>query len=109
MMEDINGIVFCLFIFILLFIIGMYLRTGRGAMLLNFYNIMSKERKANYNEKALCHFFGNIILLIDCILIFAMIAGIFEVTSIILALFLVIAVISIVSTIYAYTNERFRK
>ncbi len=109
MKDDINGLIFCGFIFLLLLVISMVLRSGRGAWLINMYTFMSAKNKAKYNEKALCMLFGNLLLIIDFILLLAIIAGIFEITWLIITLCLVIVVISIIATIYAYTNVRFRK
>lgn len=109
MKGDIEGLVFCGFIVILLFIISMILRSGQGAFLINGYNIMPKEKKDLYNEKALCRLFSNLLLMADVILLFIIIAGINEITWLIILLTAILIITAISMTIYAFTNVKFRK
>ncbi len=109
MKDDINGLIVCGIIFFVLLGISMLLRSGRGAILLNGYNIMSREKKARYKEQALCRYFGNVLLFADLYLILVLVAGIFEVTWLIILLTVILIVICIGTTINAYTNPQFRK
>jgi hypothetical protein len=108
MNYDITGLMLSGFIVILLFILSMVLRSGHGAFLINFYNIMSKERKAKYNEKGLCRIFGNLLLFADFIIVMEVIAALFNITWLIIFLTVILIIVAIGITIYAFTNERFR-
>ena len=47
---------------LLLVVMGVFMLFGRGAFLIAGYNTMSKEKKARYDEVALCKFMGKIII-----------------------------------------------
>jgi hypothetical protein len=108
MLNDINGLLFCGFIIILLMIFSMILRSGRGAFLISIYNLMSPEKKALYNEKALCIVFGNLLLAADFIVLIAVIAGMLEITWLIIISTMLLITIGIGTTIYAFTSEKYR-
>jgi hypothetical protein len=42
----------------LFIILGVVFSLGKGAFLISGYNMLSKEEKAKYDEKALCKFIG---------------------------------------------------
>lgn len=48
---------------LLLLPIALILRSGRGAFLIAGYNTSPKEKREQYDEKALCRFVGNLLLL----------------------------------------------
>jgi hypothetical protein len=109
MKNDITGLIICGFIFLLLLTISMTLRSGRGAFLISGYNMLSKEEKEKYNEKALCRYIGNMLLLIDVLLVPAVFAGLYDITWISLVIFTMIVVISVGGIIYVNTNSKFKK
>lgn len=109
MKEDITGLIMCGFIFLLMLSISLILRSGRGAFLISGYNLLPKEEKAKYNTKALCRFVGNLLLVVDILLIPAVIGGIYEITWIIVTVLLAIAVITIGGIIYVNTSNKFKR
>jgi len=109
MKDDITGLIICGFIFLLLLTLSMVLRSGRGSFLISGYNMLSKEEKAKYNEKALCHYIGNMLLIIDVLLVPAVIAGLYDITWISLVVFTMIIVITVGGIIYVNTNSKFKK
>ena len=109
MNDDIAGLLISGFIFLLLLTLALILRSGRGSFLISGYNMLSKEEKVKYDTKALCRFVGNLLLVIDFLLILAIFAGIYEITWLALVLTTVIFVFTIGCLIYANTNNRFKK
>ncbi len=107
-MEDISGIVVCSFVLLLLIGIGSFLRSGRGAFLISGYNMLSKEKKARYNEKALCRFTGNLLFLVAFYLIFAVIGGIYNIVWLVKLILTLIILTVIAGIIYVNTNESFK-
>ena len=62
-------IVVSVIVFIPLLAISILLLIGKGSFFIAGYNTMSKEKKAQYNEVALCKFIGLMLLIINvCIL-----------------------------------------
>lgn len=108
MKDDFTGLFVCGFIILLILGLGILLRSGRGAFLISGYNILPKEKKALFNEKALCRLYGNTLLIADFILVFVVIAGIFEATALIIFLCIIIFAISLGTVIYAFTSSKFR-
>jgi hypothetical protein len=49
---------------IIFFIISIYIFSGKGAWLIAGYNTMSKEEKAQFDEKKLCHSAGTFLLFV---------------------------------------------
>ena len=63
----ITGSICVIFLFL-----GLYLLSGRGGFLIAGYNTMSKAKKEQYDDKALCRFVGWLLIaMIPCILITA--------------------------------------
>ena len=90
-----------------LIIISIILLTGRGSFLLAGYNTMSKEKKAQYDTKALCKFMGKIFLPIG---ILAPFAGIERIASWFIWVWIAVMVVLLIFTlIYANTGNRFKK
>lgn len=109
MKDDIYGLVLCGIVFVVFIGLSAYMKAGRGAFLINLYVFMPPEKKALYDEKALCRFNGNLLLLADLFLIFMVVAGIFEITWLLILLFVVLIVISIAATVYSFTDPKFKK
>ncbi len=107
-MEDVSGIVVCCFVLLLLISLGFVLRSGRGAFLISGYNMLSKEKKARYNEKELCRFTGNLLFVIAFLLIFAIIGGIFEIIWLVKLILALLILTALVAIIYVNTDSRFR-
>lgn len=109
MKDDVFGIIISAIIMILLFCIGLVLLSGRGSFLISGYNILPKSEKEKYDTKALCRFTGSLLLVIDCFLPIAIIAGIYEITWLIKLIVFLIISIALGCIIYASTNNRFKK
>ncbi len=107
-MEDISGIIVCVFVLILLISLGFVLRSGKGAFLISGYNMLSKEKKARYNEKELCRFTGNLLFLVAFLLIFAIVGGIYEIVWLVKLILVLIILTVIAGIIYVNTDSRFR-
>lgn len=107
-MEDLNGIIICGSVLLLLVFLGFVLRSGRGAFLISGYNLMSKEKKARYNEKALCRFTGNLLFIVAFLLIFAVIGGIYNIIWLIKLILTLLILLIVVSSIYVTYSPRFR-
>jgi hypothetical protein len=87
--------------------VSLILLTGRGSFLLAGYNTMPKEKKAQYDAKALCKFVGKILLPIGVLTPFV---GIDSVTSWLVWVWIaIISVLLIFAVVYANTGNRFRK
>lgn len=108
MKNDLNGLIFCGFILILLICLGLMLRSGHGAFLISWYNIMPKRKKEQYNEKLICRSFGNLLLAAALYLLIVIIAGILEATWLIILLTTCFLILCIGITIYIFTSEKFR-
>ncbi|MDF2907288.1 MAG: hypothetical protein K0R34_2609 [Herbinix sp.] len=108
MKEDLTGIVVSGFIVLLIIGIGLILRSGRGAFLISGYNMLSREQRAKYDEKALCRFVGNMLFIIIFFLVFAVIGGIYDLTWLIALSTTAIFGFTIGCLIYANTNNRFK-
>jgi hypothetical protein len=109
MKEDVVGLVISGFIFLLLLAISLILRSGRGSFLISGYNMLSKEEQAKYNTKALCRFVGNLLLVIDFLLVIATYAGFNEINWLIFVVTAFIFIFTIGCLIYANTKNRFKK
>lgn len=109
MNTDINGLIFCGFIFLILLILGFVLRSGHGAFLIGGYNILPKASKELFNEKALCRFFGNLVLLSDIIILLTIFAFVRGIIWLAITLVFVLITLSFIAIIYAFTGDRFKK
>jgi hypothetical protein len=109
MNDDMIGLILSGAIVILLFVLSMVLRSGNGAALINIYSIMPEKKKALYDEKALCRFSGNLLLLADILLIPGIIAGVCNIAWLAITICLAMIIILIIAAIYSFTNDRFRK
>jgi NADH:ubiquinone oxidoreductase subunit 5 (subunit L)/multisubunit Na+/H+ antiporter MnhA subunit len=92
---------------VLVTILSIYLLTGRGSFLIAGFNTMSKEKRAKYNEKALCKFIGGIALPTGLLMPFFLIESIIDWYAwVYCGIVLVLCVFAI---IYANTGNRFKK
>lgn len=107
-MQDITGIIICGFVLILLLILGLVLRSGKGAFLISGYNMLSEEKKARYNEKELCRFVGNLLFVVAFLLIFAIGGGIYEIYWLVKLIVVLILLTALAGIIYVNTDSRFK-
>lgn len=61
---------------LILAILGAVLFSGRGAFLIAGYNTMSKEERAQFDEKKLCRAVGMFLFVLDALLGFVLWSGI---------------------------------
>lgn len=108
MVPQLAALLICGSVFLLLLVLSILLISGRGAFLISGYNMLPKAEKEKYNEKALCRFAGRLLLVIDFLLVFTIIAGIYEINWLTISLIALIIIYTLGSIIYANTNNRFK-
>ena len=95
------------FVIVPIFISAIFLLNGKGAFMIAGYNTMSADKKAQYDEKALCRFIGWLLIVVSfCMILFT--AGMcLELVWVTYcgAIFILFVVIS--GLIYANTGGRF--
>ena len=94
---------------LLLAILGLVIRSGKGAFLIAGYNTASKEEKERTDEKKLCKAVGNLLLsLAACWIVptVGIATGKMLIFWIGFALFIVVCITGVV---YMNTGDRFRK
>ncbi|MBH1941436.1 DUF3784 domain-containing protein [Mobilitalea sibirica] len=106
---DLEGLVFCGAILIIMLLLGAYLKTGQGANLISLYLILPKSKKDEYDAAKLSQFYGSLLFQVIFFVVLAIIAGVFDITWLVILMTLIIVILTIGSTIYAFTNPRFRK
>jgi hypothetical protein len=85
---------------------ALLLLTGRGSFLIAGYNTMSKEKKAQYDTKALCKFIGKIILPIGILTPFI---GVESIAHWFIWLYIAVTIaLPIFAIIYVNTGNRFK-
>ena len=94
-------------IFLLIFVMGIFIASGKGAFLISGYNTMSKSEKAKYDEKAYCRFTGLSLILISFCLLLIPIGVHLEMAWLIYCGIVLILVVSIAGAIYTNTSKRF--
>lgn len=100
----INVVVFLLFI-----AFGVMLSFGKGAFLISGYNMLSKEEKQKYDEKALCKFMGKFIFLIAFSISLLILSDILAINILYTIGLGITIVATIFLIIYVNTGNRFRK
>ena len=96
-------------IILLLLCLSALLLSGRGSFLIAGYNTMDKEKKAKFDEKALCRFVGMLLIVISICIVLMPIGIYFEMEWLIWLSSIAIIVLGILATIYANTGNRFLK
>jgi len=100
----ITGVIAVLFI-----IMAIFLLNGKGAFLIAGYNTMSDDKKAAYNEKALCKAVGWLMLVLTVLMMFFPVIAHFEIVWLFWVEFALIMAVTFGFAIYANTGNRFRK
>jgi cytochrome b561 len=97
---------------LLLAILGLIIRSGKASFLIAGYNTSSKEEKDKYDEKALCRFVGNLLLVLAVIHLAIAIWKVlnFDYFNYVLGIgFTLFIVVTIAAVIYMNTGNRFKK
>ena len=102
------GIVFGIVVALML-VIATFLLNGRGTFLISGYTTMSADKKAGYEQKALCRFVGWLLVIIALCMALFPIGVYFEATWLIFCSIAILSVAIIFAVIYANTGNRFRK
>jgi len=89
-------------------ILAIFLLSGRGASLISGYNMISADKRATYDEKALCRSVGTLLLVIVAILLLFPLAIYLQATWLLFLATILSIVIPIGYAIYANTGNRFR-
>jgi len=90
-------------------IMAIFLLNGRGAFLIAGYNTMSDDKRAEYDEKALCKAVGWLLLSIVAPLILIPITVQFEIFWLLWLSIGFVTILPFAFVIYANTGNRFRK
>ena len=91
-----------------LLVMAVFLLQGKGAFLIAGYNTMGKERRAQYDKKALCRFTGKLLIVICVCFAVTFIGSHLEAAWLtVLGIALILVVITI-GMIYANTGGRFK-
>ena len=82
---------------------------GKGGRLLAGYNTMTPEERAAFDERALCRFWGKILLPMGAFLPMAAVGGIYDKVWPALAYLALVLGLVAFAIIYSNTGKRFRK
>ena len=90
-------------------IMAIFLLQGKGAFLIAGYNTMSEEKRATYDEKALCRSVGRLLLAITVLMFLFPLAFSLEVMWLLYIAVVLSLILPIGYVIYANTGNRYRK
>lgn len=89
--------------------LGIILSMGKCSFLIAGYNTLSREKKEQYDERALCRFTGRLMFFLAFCMLISIISIILE-SPVLLSIAVFLFVVSITfAIIYANTGNRFRK
>ena len=94
---------------LLIIISAIFLLNGKGAGLVGWYNVLSKNDQEKFDKVALCKFFGKIMLIIGILLPVLTIAEIYDISWLYSLLVTVVVVLAIFAVSYSRMSRRFRK
>lgn len=94
---------------LLMLVLGIALRFGKSSWLIAGYNTLSKEEKEKYDEKALCRFVSNILVICAFIEIIEARAQYLNNIPLVIIGFVLLAALAIGAAIYVNTGNRFKK
>ena len=94
---------------LLLLVMGILLINGKGACLLAGYNTMAKEKRAEYDEKALCRFAGWLMFAAIACVLLILAATHFGIAWLAICAGVMTLGLCLGAVVYANTGGRFRK
>lgn len=98
-----------LIIIIPFIIFAIALSKGKGASLLAGYNTMSAEKKAQYDEMAVCKFMSKIMYALSCSIFLWALSDLLDVQVLFVIGFILFMGILIFALVYLNTGNRFKK
>jgi len=102
-------LIFAIAICASMLLMSLFLLSGRGAFLISGYNMMSKEERANYNEKKLCRDVGKLVLSITLSMAVMFIGINFEIYWLITTGTILIAALSFGAVFFFNSSKRYLK
>lgn len=96
------------FISIPFFIFSAVLSKGKGAGLIAGYNTMSEDKKAQFDEKALCRFMGKVMYGVSFSILLLALGDLLASNALMVIGGVFLFVFPIFAVIYSNTNNRFR-
>ena len=103
-----TGLIIFIVVIIPILIMAVFLLNGKGAFLIAGYNTMSKQEKSKYDEKALCRFVGQLLIVISFCMALFPVAIHLDITWLVFAAISLLFGSVIFATIYANTGNRFK-
>lgn len=88
--------------------IGVAMLCGKGANLIAGYNTMSKERKSQYDEKALCRFAGIVLLCLFAFMTGFVVGAVLGINVLMIVCGALVAVTVVFTLIFA-NSKRFKR
>jgi len=90
-------------------ILAIFLLNGKGSFLIAGFNTMSDDKRAAYDEKALCKAVGWLLIAIVVLMFLFPLAMVLEAMWLFWVAFVLVFVLTIGFAIYANTGNRFKK
>ena len=90
-------------------VLSIVLLNGKGAFLIAGYNTMSEEKRATYDEKALCKAVGWLLIIITVLMFLFPLAISLQQMWLFWVSFILLFALTIGFAIYANTGNRFKK
>ena len=108
-MDQIIAVIIQLIFVALFVVLGILFFKGKGTFLIAGYNTSSREKRAKYDEKALCRFMGKLMFgCAGCSAVIAMGTALEQMALVWLGIILMI-LICFAAVIYANTGNRFKR
>jgi len=89
-------------------VLAIFMLNGKGAFLIAGYNTMGRDKKALYNEKAVCKAVGKLLLVLTALMFLFPLAMQLDAMWLFWVAFALFMVVSIGFAIYANTGNRYR-
>ena len=104
-----SGLVFTAVIVVPFLVLAIFLLNGKGAILIAGFNTMGADKRAAYDEKALCKAVGQFLIALSALMMLFPIAIWLQQMWLFWVSFILVFILVIGFTIYANTGNRFRK
>ncbi|MCL2873367.1 MAG: DUF3784 domain-containing protein [Defluviitaleaceae bacterium] len=101
--------IFMIIFSIIMLLMSLLLLSGRGAFLISGYNMMSKEAKANINEKKLCRDVGKMLLVVTLSMVLLFIGIHFKIDWLTLVGTALTIIVPLVGVVFFNKSRRYLK